>query len=189
PVLDVSGDDEASDALMTSNPSVCQRPDGKILMVYKAVGQEFPMPNGGPVVHRVAIGDSPVGPFRKMPDPVFTFEGERFPAEDPYIWYQDGKYRAIVKRIKHEGGKRVFSLVHYDSNDGIDWQPAKHFEVSDRTIIWDDGTSEQLDHLERPQVVVDDGTPVALVCAADRIDENRVRHSFNIQIPLVVEAQ
>lgn len=188
PVLDVSDDDTAADALMTSNPSVCQRPDGKILMVYKAVGKKFPMPNGGPVVHMVAIGDSPTGPFKKMRDPVFTFEGERFPAEDPYIWYQEGKYRAIVKRIKHDGKKRVFSLVHYDSMDGIDWQPAKYHEISDRTITWEDGTTEQLDHLERPQVVVEDGKPIALVCAADRIDENNVRHSFNIQIPLVVES-
>lgn len=186
PVLDVSDDDTAADALMTSNPSVCQRPDGKILMVYKAVGKEFPMPNGGPVVHMVAIGDSPTGPFKKMRNPVFTFEGERFPAEDPYIWYQDGKYRAIVKRITHEGKKRVFSLVHYDSIDGIDWQPAKHHEISDRSITWEDGATEQLDHLERPQVVVEEGKPIALICAADRIDENNVRHSINVQIPLVV---
>ena len=66
-MLDVSDDDAAADSLMTSNPSVCQRPDGKILMVYKAVGKAFPMPNGGPVVHMVAIGDSPTGPFKKMP--------------------------------------------------------------------------------------------------------------------------
>jgi hypothetical protein len=186
PVLDVGSDKLASDALMTSNPSVCQRPDGKILMVYKAVGKKFPMPNGGPVVHMVAIGDSPTGPFKKMPTPVFTFEGERFPAEDPYIWFQDGKFRAIVKRIKHIKKKRVFSLVHYDSVDGIQWKPAKHHEISDRTIKWKDGTTEQFDHLERPQVVIENGTPVALICAADRIDENKVRHSFNLQIPLVV---
>lgn len=189
PVLDISEDDSVWDSLMTSNPSVCQRPDGKILMVYKAVGKEFPMPNGGPVVHMVAIGDSPTGPFRKMPDPVFVFEGERFPAEDPYIWFQEGKYRAIVKRIKHTGRKRVFSLVQYDSVDGIDWQPAKYHEISDRTVAWTDGTTEQLDHLERPQVVVENGVPVALICAADRIDENKIRHSFNLQIPLIVSTE
>lgn len=189
PVLDVSSDVNAADALMTSNPSVCQRPDGKILMVYKAVGKKFPMPNGGPVVHMVAIADKPTGPFRKMPNPVFTFEGERFPAEDPYIWFQQGKFRAIVKRIKHEGKKRVFSLVQYDSIDGIDWRPSKYHEISDRTVTWVDGTKEQFDHLERPQVVVVDGKPIALVCAADRIDDKNVRQSFNLQVPLIVEIQ
>lgn len=187
PVLDVTRDDNSAfDALMTSNPSVCQMTDGKILMVYKAVGKKYPPPNGGPVVHGVAIADHPLGPFKKYPDPVFTFEGERFPAEDPYIWYQNGKYRAVVKRIKHEGEKRVFSLVHYDSKNGIDWFPAKHFEISDRTVTWADGKTQQLTHLERPQVLVENGKAVALICAADTLDDHNVRHAFNLQIPLLV---
>jgi hypothetical protein len=186
PVMDISADEAVGDSLMTSNPSVCQRPDGKILMVYKAVGKQFPLPSGGPVVHMVAIADSPTGPFQKMPNPVFTFEGERFPAEDPYIWFQDGKYRAIVKRMKHIKKKRIFSLVQYDSVDGIDWHPSKHHEISDRTITWEDGTFEKFDHLERPQVLVENGIPAALMCAADRIDEDNVRHSFNLQIPLII---
>ncbi|TXE13896.1 family 43 glycosylhydrolase [Seonamhaeicola algicola] len=187
PVLDITYNDSlAHDALMTSNPSVCQMADGKVLMVYKAVGKKRKMPNGGPVVHMVAIADSPIGPFKKYPDPVFTFEGETFPAEDPYIWYQDGKYRAIVKRIKHEGKKRVFSLVHYDSEDGITWNQAKYFEISDRTVTWENGTTTKFDHLERPQVFIENGEPIALLCAADTIDVNNVRHSFNIQIPLKI---
>lgn len=187
PVLDIThGDSTAHDALMTSNPSVCQMPDGKILMVYKAVGKKFPLPQGGPVVHMVAIADSPTGPFKKYPEPVFTFEGERFPAEDPYIWYQDGKYRAIVKRIEHIEHKRIFSLVHYDSVDGINWEKAKHFHISDRTLTWEDGTVVQYDHLERPQVLIENGEPIALICAADVYDENNVRQSFNVQIPLII---
>lgn len=186
PVLDISDDDNAPDALMTSNPSICQRSQGGFLMVYKAVGKEFPMPNGGPVVHCIATSNSPTGPFVKHDKPIFTFEGERFPAEDPYIWFQDGKYRAIVKRIKHEGTKRAFSLVHYDSVDGFDWKPAKHHEISQRIVQWEDGTVQQFDHLERPQVHIENGIPIAISCAADTIDENRVRHSFNIQIPLKV---
>ena len=187
PVLDIThGDSTAHDALMTSNPSVCQMADGRILMVYKAVGKQFPLPSGGPVVHMVAIADSPTGPFEKYPDPVFTFEGERFPAEDPYIWYQAGRYRAIVKRIKFEGKKRLFSLVHYDSQDGIHWDRAKFFEISDRTVTWEDGTIEKFDHLERPQVFIENGEPVALLCAADSIDAQNIRHSFNLQIPISI---
>ena len=91
-----------------------------------------------------------------------------------------------MKRIKHEGKKRVFSLVHYDSVDGLDWQQAKHFDISERIFQWEDGEVQQFDHLERPQVFIEDGEPVALLCAADVRDENRVRHSFNVQIPLIV---
>ncbi|SFC02904.1 Glycosyl hydrolases family 43 [Algibacter lectus] len=186
PVLDISSDENSHDALMTSNPSVCQMADGKILMVYKAVGKKNKLPAGGPVVHMVAIADSPVGPFKKYPDPIFTFEGETFPAEDPYIWYQDGKYRAIVKRMKHIGHKRIFSLVHYDSEDGIKWDQGKYFEISDRTVVWEDGKTTKFEHLERPQVFMENGEPIALLCAADSLDVNNVRHSFNIQIPLKI---
>ncbi len=186
PVLDISADASAPDALMTSNPSVCQRPDGSYLMVYKAVGKKYALPNGGPVVHCIATSDHPTGPFRKHDQPIFTFKGERFPAEDPYIWHQDGKYRAIVKRMKHEGRKRIFSLVHYDSLDGFDWQPAKHHHISERIVIWEDGRKQQFTHLERPQVYIENGKPVALLCAADTLDENNVRYAFNVQIPLEI---
>ena len=189
PVLDISPDSLAHDALMTSNPSVCQRPDGGYLMVYKAVGKRYDPPNGGPVVHMIATADSPTGPFKKYDDPVFTVEGERFPTEDPYIWYQDGKYRAIVKRIKHLDGKRVFSLVHYDSEDGFDWKPAKHHDISERIVEWENGRVQQFAHLERPQVYIEDGIPVALFCAADTLDENGVRESFNLQIPLKINSK
>ncbi|MDO6492702.1 MULTISPECIES: glycoside hydrolase family protein [unclassified Cellulophaga] len=189
PVIDITPNINAHDALMTSNPSVCKMPNGKILMVYKAVGKKNKLPSGGPVVHLVAIGDTPTGPFIKYPDPIFVFKGERFPAEDPYIWYQDGKYRAIVKRFKTVDKKRVFSLVHYDSEDGIKWEQGKYFNISDRTVVWEDDTETKFDHLERPQVYLENGEPLALLCAADTIDVNNVRHSFNIQIPLKISKE
>lgn len=80
----------------------------------------------------------------------------------------------------------MFSLVHYDSEDGINWNKAKHFEISERKFTWEDGREQQFDHLERPQVLVEDGRAIALMCAADTIDANNVRHSFNVQIPLVI---
>lgn len=186
PILDVSPDDAAPDSLMTSNPSVCRRPDGSYLMIYKAVGKEFPMPFGGPVVHCIATSVSPIGPFKKHPKPIFTVPGERFPAEDPYFWYQEGKYRAIVKRMNDKSGKRYFTLVQYDSLDGFNWRPAKYHHISDRTITWEDGRQQQLNHLERPQVFFENGKPVVLLCAADTIDKNNVRQSFNVQIPLKI---
>lgn len=187
PVLDITpGDSLAPDALCTTNPSVCQMTDGRILMVYKAVGKKFPLPQGGPVVHMVAIADKPTGPFKKSPNPVFLEKGVRFPAEDPYIWYQDGKYHAIVKHIKNENKERKFFLVQYESYDGIDWQKAKNFRITDRTVTWEDGRTQQFTHLERPQVFIENGRPIALLCAADTLDEQHVRQSFNVQIPLII---
>ena len=135
----------------------------------------------------VAVADSPTGPFRKYDTLVFLEEGVRFPAEAPYIWFQDGKYRAIVKYINHEGHKRIFYLVHYDFDDGFDWQKAGYHEISDRTLEGASGRSQQLQHLESPRVFDENGEPVALLCAADTRDENNVRHSFNVQIPLFIK--
>jgi len=61
------------------------------------------MLSGGPVVHCSAIANKPSWPFRKYPDPVFTKDREAFPAEDQSIWLQNGRYRAIVKRMKQVG--------------------------------------------------------------------------------------
>lgn len=194
PLIDIThGDDRAIDALCVSNPAITQRPDGGFLMVYKVVGKQRPLPNGGPVLHAIARSDRPTGPFIKHDKPTFVVEGVDFPAEDPCIWYQDGKYRAIVKSIAAQthpvtGKKqRVFSLVLYESVDGFDWLPSKHHLVSDRTIAWADGRTEQLEHLERPQLYLEDGVPKVLLCAGDRRDEAGVRRSFNLQIPVTFE--
>jgi len=85
PVVDISADNEAPDALMTSNPAVCVRPDGGLLMVYKAVATKGKAPFGGPVVHLVATADRPEGPWQKNLTPIFTKPGEHFAAEDPFL--------------------------------------------------------------------------------------------------------
>ena len=188
PLIDISSDDKAPDCLMVSNPSICETPDGKYLLLYKAVGKKYPLPGGGPVVHMVAFSDSPTGPFKKHSKPVFCFEGERFPVEDPYIWYQDGKYRAIVKRMKNKD-RREFSLVQFESVDGLDWKLAEYENVSGLTITWENGKSQKLTHLERPQVYMENSKPLLLLCAADTTDVYKVRHSFNVQIPLRMVAQ
>jgi hypothetical protein len=59
PIIDISPDTTAHDAQMVANPSVTQMPDGRFLMVYKAVARKRPQPFGGPVVHLTAISDYP----------------------------------------------------------------------------------------------------------------------------------
>ena len=189
PLIDVGADSLSWDALMTSNPAMTQGPDGKFLFVYKGVGKQRKMPNGGPVVHLVATSDNPSGPVVKYPDPVFVFEGEDFPAEDPFIWFQEGKYRAVVKRMKTVSGKRIFSLVQYDSLDGIDWKPSRYHHVSNLEFEWENGKIQKLNHLERPQTYIEHGKPIALLCAADTLDSNGVRQSFNVQIPISIEVE
>ena len=56
--------------------------------------------------------------------------------------------------------------------------------VSTLEIKWADGTIQKVDHLERPQLFLEKGKPIALLCASDIKDENGILHSFNVQIPI-----
>ncbi|MFI3278369.1 MAG: glycoside hydrolase family protein [Rikenellaceae bacterium] len=185
PLIDISPEKDAPDHLATSNPSMCKMPDGRYLFVYKAIGAKLPPPQGGPVTHMVAIADSPTGPVVKQEKLAFYVEGEVFGAEDPYIWYSDGAFRAIVKRImKDENGKQLHYLYTYESKDGLDWRPSRKPIVSKIEIFWEDGTHMPLTHLDRPQVYLENGQPKLILCAADTTDRNNVTHSFNVQMPL-----
>ena len=180
PIIDVSPNTTAYDAQMIANPSVSQMPDGRYLMVYKAVAKKKPQPFGGPVVHLTAIADRPEGPFIKQNKPIFTAENVDFPAEDPFVWYQDNCYYAIVKDMKGSFTKAGRSLALFYSPDGLDWKLAKHPLVSTLNIKWEDGANQKLEALERPQLFFENGKMVALLCAVNE----SLDHSYNVQIPL-----
>lgn len=158
-------------------------------MVYKAVGRKRPLPRGGPVVHLVATSKSPLGPFTKTMKPQFTDGDSFFPAEDPFIWREGGRFRAIVKDFGgHFTRRKGRTLVLFESPDGIDWKLEDRPFVSGCTIEWADGRKEKVKHLERPQLYFENGRPVALLAAAGRKSRNGEFDSFNVQIPLDVSA-
>ncbi len=183
PLIDISEDESASDALMVSNPSILRRDDGMFVLIYKAVGKNGRIPFGGPVVHLAATSQSPTGPFRKQNKPLFTAPGVDFPAEDPYIWFQDGMCWAIVNDHKgHFNGTGSDSLALFQSVDGLDWEPANSPLVTERIIPWADGTQQPVHRLERPQLYLEDGKPAVLFCAAE--ETKKKLHSFNVHLPL-----
>lgn len=184
PLIDVSPDSSSADALMVSNPSVTVRPDGSYLMVYKAVGKKRPMPFGGPVVHLTATSQSPEGPFVKQMKPVFIKDKSDFPAEDPYIWQMGEHYYAIVKDMHGAFTQKGQSLVLFKSKDGFEWNVSENELVSDLWVEWENGTREKMSHLERPQLYIEEGVPVALLVAADKMENGQINSSYNIQIPL-----
>lgn len=184
PLIDVSSDSTAADALVVTNPSITMRPDGSFLMVYKAVGKHKPLPFGGPVVHLTATSKSPTGPFVKQMKPIFTVENVNFPAEDPYVWCQDGKYYAIVKDNEGYFTKRGRSLALFESNDGFTWNTSKYTLVTDLSILWESGQREKIKALERPQIYFEKGKPAVLLVAAHQDENGEIKSSYNIQIPL-----
>ncbi|RPD43337.1 sucrase [Chitinophaga barathri] len=177
PVVDTTAD--SWDHLMTSNPSVTQRADGKYLIVYKGVSAGE-MPRGGKVSHGAAISDSPTGPFLKRPGTIFDYPGSRFAAEDPFIWRQDGRYFAIVKDMKGDFTKAGTSLALFTSEDGFSWRLTSHPLVSGLTLEWEGGAREKVRRLERPQLWLDKGRPAVLFVAIKRSDSV----TCNVAIPL-----
>lgn len=183
PVLDTSTDTNAPDALVVTNPSVTERPEGGVLMIYKAVGLQHPLPFGGPVVHLAATADNPLGPFTKHPGAVFGAKGVLFAAEDPFIWRGADRYWAIVKDNDGNFTHHGYSLALWQSADGFAWQLSTHpFVANPASIRWAGGQAEKLTALERPQLLLDKGVPVALCCAA--ADNKNRNGTFNLQIPL-----
>lgn len=182
PVLETSSDTNAPDALVVTNPSVTERPGGGVLMIYKAVGLKRALPFGGPVVHLAATAENPLGPFTKHPGEVFGAKGVMFAAEDPFIWRGVDRYWAVVKDNDGNFTKRGYSLALWESADGFDWKLAKNSLVATPEVKWADGRMQKMDALERPQLLLENGEPVALLCAAA---ERKGRDgSFNVQIPI-----
>lgn len=178
PIIDTSY--KSFDHLMAANPAVTKRPDGKYLMIYKGVS-DGKMPFGGKVLHGAAIGDKPEGPFTKLPNRIFVKDTVQFAAEDPFIWFQEGKYWAIVKDFKGNFTHEGLSLALFESNDGLDWKPAKNVLVSKPEIPWSTGT-KQVKRLERPQLYIENGIPKVLYFAVYDGEDN-----YNVAIPLKVK--
>lgn len=183
PIVAKSSDNDALDVLLVSNPTITKTPEGKYLLLYKAGANKNPPPYSGPITHLTAISDTPVGPFAKQNKEVFTKENVDFPAEDPYMWYQDNCYYAIVKDNHgyFHSEKGVSALVLFYSEDGLDWKPANNIMVSKKQLVTESGDTLKFSNLERPQLLFEDGVPVALFCA---VSYQYGVHSFNVHVPL-----
>lgn len=180
PLIDVTLG--AWDCLMTSNPTCAPGPDGRCVVLYKGVGAG-PMPKGGAVLCGAALGDGPLGPFRKEPGPVIVNPEHPWAVEDAFAWWHDDRYYCIIKDF-HGYFTRTgaSSLALFESLDGARWQAAAQPLALERTLTWEDGTVQQFANLERPQVWLEGGRPAVLFCAA-ALDERR-ETSFNVHIPL-----
>ena len=121
PLIDVGESEEDYDCLMTSNPSVCQMADGRMLFVYKAVSKRCPLPQGGPVVHMGAAADSPLDRLPSTRGLCFTTRGSVSQQKIP-IFVSDGRYR---NREEDQAcwQQRLFSPCT-SSRYGLDWYEA-----------------------------------------------------------------
>ena len=195
PIVDVSADATAFDSLCVANPAAAVRPDGGLIVIYKAVPIVPGKVMGGNVRYGVAVADKPEGPYDKKPGHVFEAEGAAAKkhwmlAEDPYIWFSKkngNRYYAVARDVvgKFTGASGWLAL--FESMDGFQWQAAAHPNVLGARFGWADGTMSN-QNVERPALLLDGEEPVALFGATDGYQKNG-RISFNVQIPLQPKMQ
>lgn len=183
PVLSVSPDPAAYDALMVSNPAATIDDKGRVILLYKQVGKSDSI-KGGAVRFGVAFSDSFFGPYRKHNNPIFEINDggkDWMVAEDPFVWFQHGAYLAIVRDVvgKFTGDPGAWALMV--SKNGTDWQPAKHPKVIGSTFYWEGGVAGT-SKLERPCLYLEKGVPKYLY-GATRADKEQAL-SFNVAVPL-----
>ncbi len=181
PVL-LPGKEGTWDDLLTTNPSCTQTPDGRFIMIYKAVSCQGDAPRYGPVRHGVAFSSSPTGPFEKHPEPIFPCADVFFAAEDPFLWCQNGKLFCILKDMGHHFSVHERALVLFSSGDGIHWAPEEHPVVITRRIVQTDGAHTEYDRLERPQLYLENGVPRVLYVAVKPTRDSD--ESYNIHLPV-----
>ena len=190
PIVDVSSDPKAFDSLCVTNPAAAVRPDGGIVLIYKAVTQQAGKPMGGKVRYGAALAATPEGPYVKTPGRIFeadeaTSSKHWMLAEDPFIWFSKtygNRYYAVARDVvghfTGEGG----GIALFQSDDGLNWRAADHPKVIGQSYAFADGT-RSVTKLERPALLFEGGEPVALFGAADGY-KVKGRISTNVAIPL-----
>ena len=180
---------------ITAVPVISERLDGRFMLVYKTVTPGEP-PFGGNVRHRMAVADSPLGPFKTLDMPFPVEARTQFPLDDHMEWCQDGRYYAIVKDCQEKFVPYQDEMVLLQSPDAVHWElAAQPLVMPGRVIRWADGRSQSFKRLEMPKVYLENGKPKVLLLAAldtsvqvaegewlERFDG--AEHSCNIQVPL-----
>lgn len=196
PVVDVNPDRSAFDSLCVTNPAAAVRPDGRILLVYKAVEFVEGKVMGGRVRYGAALAERPEGPYVKTPGHIFEAAGADagktwMLAEDPYVWYSarfGNRYYAVARDVVGRFTGEAGGIALFRSADGLTWEPAAHPKVLGAQFAWADGTFSGT-KLERPALLIDEGgVPIALFGAMDVNRPTNRSHAFNVQIPLAAPA-
>ncbi len=184
PLLDISKDSTAYDAMMVSNPAVTIDAKGKFILVYKQVEKNGTY-QGGKVRFGVAFSNRANGPFIKHKSPIFENTNPSaikawMIAEDPFIWNYKGTNYAIVRDVIGTFTGEEGALALLSSSNAIDWKPTKYPKVIAKEV-YDEHGKKLDDKLERPWLLMQKGLPIYLFGA---MGINRRNHSMNIAVPL-----
>jgi hypothetical protein len=191
PIVDISDDKASFDSLCVTNPAACLRPDGGVLLIYKAVQYAEGKVMGGNVRFGVAVADKPEGPYVKKPGHIFesVSPGKHWMvAEDPFIWFSrkyGNRYYAVARDVVGTFSGASGGLCMFQSEDGLDWKPATHPKVLGGTYPLESGKTSST-RIERPFLLIEKDEPTYLFGAADGYQKNG-GVSTNVQFPIAPE--
>jgi predicted GH43/DUF377 family glycosyl hydrolase len=170
PILDVRKG--KWDSLIVSNASPVILPDGKIMLFYKGVSK---------LRHHAisaAIADNYMGPYKRISDEPFDMGVD---AEDPTIWYENGKYHALMLDT---GKKYSNKEIYYCTSDNLlKWKVDSNPIVIKKNILWDDGKYRKMNSTERPKIFLENDKATNVFIATGSTI-NGVRYTWNMVIPL-----
>lgn len=151
---------------LTVNPAIDKGKDGNYYLVVKG-----DRPNEKRFLRNqvIAISKSPVGPFTIQPDPLI---GD-LDTEDVSIWFDSQRSRFYAVFHAHT----FIGLM--TSTDGIKWEKAKNYVITEKKLLLEDGTFLIPDRMERPLVYLEDNIPKVLCLALKKGDD-----SYTIFLPL-----
>ena len=188
PIVDISQDPKDFDSLCVTNPAACLRPDGSVLLIYKAVEAVPGKLMGGKVRYGAALAKTPEAPYVKTPGRIFESSRPESAkhwmlAEDPYVWFgaRQGRYFAVARDVVGDFTGAVGGIALFESLDGLEWKPAERSKVLGASFFWADGRESGF-RIERPALLFRGDEPVALFGAADGY--GKAPESSNVQIPI-----
>jgi len=175
PVLDTRT--EFFDNFLVSNPAPCVTPEGKILLIYKARSYaERPYPEflHGKMLFGAATADAPWEKHTPILDKPL-FDGAGYEVEDPFVWYENGKYNLMAKDMNGGICGEKLSGVYAVSDDGIKWDFSIGKLFYSRRLLFENGEEKELGNMERPFLLFEDGKPV---CAYFAVSDGREGQGF-----------
>ena len=129
----------------------------------------------------IAVADSYEGPYKRITDEPFNLGVD---AEDPTIWFENGKYHALMLDTgKKYSNKEIFYCT---SDDLLHWKVDINPIAISKNILWEDGKYRKMGSTERPQILVQKGVATHIFFATSNT-ENGIRSTWNMVIPLKPE--
>lgn len=156
-------------ANIVNNVTVTERPDGGYLMVVR--GDQPDQPEGEIIrMQAVLLADHPLGPWEMQPEPLV----KDYNSEDPEVWYdaERGRYYSLYHAFGYMG------MV--TSTDGLTWERAQHYKVSDKSFTTTDRQTIEVHRYERPTIYHENGKPLVMTAGIFKKDGD----TFSMFIPL-----